>query len=112
MNGAYQDELKSLSRYFRMEDEYPDLYQSWQEMIEKLYHEEQTYFCTVRQGHLKGRLKILAKNINYFENLLILINHSLLLSIKIFVYSHKRFREQQIINKSTSGYQVLCNHCM
>ena len=65
MNGAYQDEIKSLSRYFRMEDEYPDLYQSWQEMIEKLYHEEQPYFCTVRQGHLKGRLKILGKNFNY-----------------------------------------------
>ena len=67
MNGAYQDEIKSLSRYFRMEDEYPELYQSWQEMIEKLYHEEQPYFCTVRQGHLKGRLKILGKICNYMK---------------------------------------------
>ena len=68
IDGAYQDELKGLSRYFRMEDEYPDLYQSWQEMIEKLYHEEQPYFCTVRQGHFKGGQKILAKNFYYLLN--------------------------------------------
>ena len=33
-------------------------------------------------------------------------------SIKMVVYLHKRYREEQIVNSSTSSYEVSCNPCV
>ena len=46
---VYRDEIQMISRYFHMDEEFDDLYYSWQVMIRILYHEEHPYFCTVKQ---------------------------------------------------------------
>ena len=45
----YKDELKTMSKYFNMENDSDELYNDWVAMILTLYDEERIYFCSVKK---------------------------------------------------------------
>ena len=46
---TYNDELKTMSKYFNMENDYLELVNDWVAMILTLYDEEKLYFCSVKK---------------------------------------------------------------